>query len=83
MLRSPSWWEPIRAATLDAEELNLAERRRPGKQLGVAGIGCRELQRVSEAAAQPVDRERDVFVFVSVDTDDDIGAFKREACHDC
>ena len=36
---------------------------------------------VVDDSAQAVDGDGDVFVFVGVDTDDDVGAFERDAGH--
>jgi len=45
--------------------------------------GRSDLDRVADAAAKAVEGERDVLVLVSVDRDDDVAAFERDAGHGC
>jgi hypothetical protein len=74
---------PVRAAALHPEGVNVAERRRPRQQLGIA-IGVRRNEPcLAEEATEAIDGDGDVFVFVGVDPDDDIGAFECNAGHDC
>jgi hypothetical protein len=63
--------------------MDRAEPVRPSQQFLIARVGRRDRTRLAERAAETVDRERDVSVLVGVDTDDDSGTLKRDACHDC
>lgn len=62
--------------------MDATERGRPGQQLRVALVR-RVDEQLAQTPAVPIDRDGDVLVLVGVDPDDDIGPFKRDACHDC
>jgi hypothetical protein len=81
--QEPGQTNAIGATALDREDMDLAERTRPGEELGVAIIvGVEELRFVDEPA-DAVDGDGDVLVLVGVDADDDVAAIERDAGHDC
>jgi len=73
---------PVGPGPLDPERCDRSERARPGDHLLVAGrVG--DEREVAEAAAETVDGDSDVFVFVGVDADDDVAPAERDAGHGC
>jgi hypothetical protein len=78
----PGQAEPVAAAALNRERMHGTKGDRPRQQLGVALVGGVNEQ-LAETAAKAVERDSDVLIFVRVNTDDDVAAFKRDASHDC
>jgi hypothetical protein len=81
--QEPGQTNAIRAAALDREDMDLAERTRPGKELGVATIVRVEELRFVDEPTDAVDGDGDVLVLVGVDADNDVAAIERDAGHDC
>ena len=79
-LRQP---RPVGAAAFDTERVNGPEAVSPVEQLDVAGGVRRHESWLVDDAAEAVDRHRDMLILVGVDTDDEIGASKCDAGHDC
>jgi len=80
--QEPGQADAVGAAALDGEQVESAPCVGPGEQFGVAVVGGGDRQ-VAEAASEAVDGDGDVGVFVGVDADDDVVAFKCEASHGC
>jgi hypothetical protein len=80
--QEPGQTDPIGAAAFDTEAVDPPERGRPGEQFGVALVR-RFDGHLAHRPAVPINRDGDVQVLMRVHPDDDIGAFQRDACHDC
>ena len=73
--------DSVGAATLDPKGVNGAQRIGPCKQLGIAGPGCGNRDRLGGDAAQSIDRECDMLVLVCIHAHDDFGGLGRDAWH--
>ena len=55
----------------------------PSQQLGIALVGGGYEEWTAQAAAEAIESNGDVLIFVGVDADDDVVAFKCDAGHGC
>jgi len=78
--QEPGQSTAVGPGSLDAERADSAELVGQSEQLGVS-IRPRGDGELAESAAEAVERDRDVFVLVGVDTDDDVATAECDAGH--